>query len=406
MNGLDKISLIEAPQWSHRYRDWLLLFASMFSLLAGAAVAPALPAMAAYFSHVPNVGTLTKLTLSTTALFIAAGAGPAGWLIDRVGRKPVLAAGALITGIAGTSGAALDSLHLILVSRALLGLGVACVVTSATTLIGDVIEPARQASFFGRQSAAMKVGGILFLLIGGVLTTLSWRAVFLVDLLAFAILPGVLSGFPEAPRCAVQARARLSLPWRNPQVLGPVFATFACQLFFYMIPTQVPFHLATMVKAAPMAISLAIALNLASAALVATQIHRMIQWIGARQVYALSLLTMALGFGLIGLGDSYGVFVCGLLIAGMGTGTIFPCAAAGLVSVVGEAQRGRVTGLLVMMAFAGQFVSPLILAPLVQAVGIGQSFLAAAAALIACAVIVLLWLGAPDEQVVELDRTR
>lgn len=103
------------------------------TVMAAATLAPALPEMNRFFQDVPNAEFWVKLVLTMPALLIAIGAPFAGFLLDRWGRKPVLIAGLILYGLAGTSGFLPGSLFGILVGRALLGLAVAGVMSGFTT---------------------------------------------------------------------------------------------------------------------------------------------------------------------------------------------------------------------------------------------------------------------------------
>jgi MFS family permease len=50
--------------------------------------------------------------------------------------------------------------------------------TTATTLIADYYEGERRSAVMGQQAAFMGFGGVVFLVLGGVLADLSWRAPF------------------------------------------------------------------------------------------------------------------------------------------------------------------------------------------------------------------------------------
>ena len=163
-----------------------LLLTSTLTVMAGATIAPSLPGMEKHFSElgVANAELLVRLVLTFPALFIVIGSPIAGIIIDKFGRKPLLAASVLLYGLAGSSGSYLESLELILVGRALLGFAVAGVMTSATTLITDYFTGQARASFIGLQAAFMGFGGVLFLSLGGRLADLNWHAPFLIYLFA------------------------------------------------------------------------------------------------------------------------------------------------------------------------------------------------------------------------------
>jgi MFS family permease len=107
-----------------------LLAAAMMTIMAGATIAPGLPGMLEQFKTVPGAELLVRLVITTTALAVAIAAPFAGLLADRIGRKPLLIFGLILYVIAGTSGAYLESLPLILIGRALLGVAVAAIMTA------------------------------------------------------------------------------------------------------------------------------------------------------------------------------------------------------------------------------------------------------------------------------------
>jgi MFS family permease len=158
------------------------------TVMAGAAIAPALPQIQAFFAIPPGspAELQVKLLLTLPALFTAIGGVFAGVIIDRWGRKWPLAAAVCLYGLAGSSGLWLDDLGAMLVARAGLGLAVAMIATASATLLGDYFQGPERTRIMGLQAAAMGFGGVLFLQL----------AVSLRDL--FAGLCGVAFGVPAA----------------------------------------------------------------------------------------------------------------------------------------------------------------------------------------------------------------
>ena len=172
-----------------RLRNLTILLGSTTTVLAATIISPALPDMARAFQDTANADFLVRLTLTMPALLVALAAPFAGILLDRWGRKPVLAAALLLYAVAGTAGFFLDSLMAILLSRALLGLAVAGIMSGFITLILDYFEGDDLNRFMGYQGAFIGLGGMVFLLAAGFLADVGWRLPFLVHLFALVVLP-------------------------------------------------------------------------------------------------------------------------------------------------------------------------------------------------------------------------
>ncbi len=93
------------------------------TVMSGAIIAPALPGISRYFSDQPQV--LIQLILTLPALMITLFSPLMGYLADRFGRKPLLLMMLSIYGLAGGAGFLIDSVNLLLASRALMGIAVA-----------------------------------------------------------------------------------------------------------------------------------------------------------------------------------------------------------------------------------------------------------------------------------------
>lgn len=353
-----------------------LLLSSSLTVMAGATIAPSLPAMRDYFAATPNADYWVRLVLTVPALFIAIGAPFVGTMIDRFGRKPLLALAVLLYGIAGTSGAMLNDIGLILVGRVLLGLSVAGIMTTATALIADYYSGAARAQFLGFQAAFMGLGGVLFLSLGGFLADINWRMPFLIYLLALLILPLVVFVLPEPDRTAVVQSSGTGemdvFPWRFAGLT--YIAALLSQIVFYLIPVQLPFYLKQLVNANASQSGLAIALATlfsAASAIAYKQIKARLSFMG---IYTAAFLSMAVGYFVISFSLTYGMVLVGLAIAGAGLGLLMPNMNVCLTSVTPGSLRGRVLGGLTTAFFLGQFVSPILSQPLSGVVGLDMTY--------------------------------
>ncbi len=358
-----------------------LLLASSMTVMAGATIAPSLPAMRDHFAEVPNVEYWVRLVLTVPALFIALGAPFVGMIIDRFGRKRLLAIAVLMVGVAGSSGVYLNEIGQILIGRIILGLSVAGIMTTATTLIADYYVGADRAKFLGFQAAFMGLGGVVFLSLGGLLADVSWRMPFLVYLLALLIFPLVVFVLPEPKRNVDLPPGERSLPsaplpWR---FVGLTYGVaLLSQIVFYLIPTQLPFLLKQLVNAGGSQSGIAIAVATLFNALSSFGYQKIKAHFSFMAIYTIAFALMAVGYSVISVAPTYAIMLVGLAIAGLGLGLLVPNMNVCLTSVSPAAARGRVLGGLTTAFFVGQFTSPIISQPLSQAVGLPITYRLAA----------------------------
>jgi MFS family permease len=326
-------------------------------------------------------------------------------LVDRVGRKPLLIAAAVLYGVAGSSGFYLSSLAGILIGRALLGLAVAGLMTSVSTLIADYYYGPVRARMMGLQAAVMGLGGTTYLVAGGFLATVSWRAPFLVYLASFLALPVIVLLLFEIPRCEAEdedceePEAPTPAVWRT---LAPLLAlvygvTFLIQTVFYMIPVQLPFYLKTHLGAGAKWAGIAVAATTLCFAVGSLAAERISRRLGQGGNLVLAFALVAAGYVSLGAAGSYGAVLGSLVPAGIGFGILMPNMNVLLAAGAPEAVRGRTMGGLTTAVFLGQFLSPILTQPLIGGLGLAASYrtVGLVMAVLAVLVLVLVALGFP-----------
>lgn len=354
-----------------------LLLVSTLTVMAGATIAPSLPAMQEYFREVNNAALWVRLVLTLPALFIVIGSLIAGIVVDRFGRKPLLLAAAALYGIAGASGYLLDSLFHILVGRALLGFAVAGIMVTATTLITDYYSGAARATFLGLQAAFMGLGGVIFLSLGGFLADQNWRFPFLIYLFAWLLVPLIAWTIIEPQRLSTPATQDTSgfRPAFPVKLLAFIYGVaLLTQIIFYLIPVQLPFYLKELANANASQSGLAIALATLFSAMSSLLYGKIKQRLGFFSVLVVAFGLMGVGYSIIGLVNNYALVLVGLAIAGMGLGLLMPNLNLWIASEVSDAARGRALGGSTTFFFLGQFLSPLISQPVSEVVGLSTTY--------------------------------
>ncbi len=370
--------LISKDNYNSPLTKIALLLASTLTVMAGATIAPSLPAMESYFREVENVEFWVRLVLTIPALAIVIGSPIAGQLVDRFGRKPLLIGSAILYGLGGSSGFLLDSLFAILAGRALLGLGVAGVMVSATTLIADYYQGESRANFMGWQAAFMGFGGVIFLTLGGYLADANWRFPFSIYLFAWMLLPLIILSVYEPQRSQNNTAASIAeasssrLPSK---LLGLIYASMLLmQVVFYLIPVQLPFYLVEMTGASASQSGLAIAFCTLFSAFASMAYGKIKQRYSLIVILALSFALMGIGNIIIGSASIYSLVLLGLVIAGMGLGLLIPNLNVWLSAEVPNSLRGRALGGLTTFMFLGQFLSPLATQPVNNSFGIAATY--------------------------------
>ncbi|MFB6277377.1 MAG: MFS transporter [Halothece sp.] len=358
-----------------------LWLTSTVLIMTGLTISPSLPGMQDYFAEVENSEFLVRFALTVSALLIVIGSPIAGQIVDRFGRKPLLVASVLVYGLAGGSGLVINSLFTLIGARAILGLAAAGVATSVTTLIADYYDEKARSRVMGLQSAFIGVGGFIFSSLGGVLADMNWRfpfAIYLSPLLLLPLIIGVLSepNSHEMPSVANRQQQdplpKLTIPW---QLLGLVYAIeFLHLLTFYITPTQLPFYLKTEFNLPSNRSGFAVAALTLSQAVVSLAYAKIRGQLSHLQITGLAFTLAGLGYGAIALAGTYSVIVLGAMISGFGFGLLMPNAKVWLSAAVPEAIRGRSLGGLNTFFFLGEFASPVVVQPLVTALGIGNGY--------------------------------
>ena len=382
-----------------RIRLATLLLAGTLTVMAGATIAPSLPAIEVQFGTNPDAVILVSLVLTLPALFIAIGAPLTGWIVDIVGRRPILLSSLVLYAFAGTTGFYLDSLSGILVGRALLGISVAGVMTSATTLVADYYVGERRDSVIGMQAAAMSFGGVIFLPVGGALADIGWQFPFLIYAAALLLLPTAFVSLPEPhdecdPRFQFEPQlcdpvTGLSIsdggisgaapvgvaPISRPSLAAIYFTGIVSMVAFYTIPVQLPFYLQQLVGANGIVTGLSLAVAPLTGGIVSTQFRSIHRRLDTVHVTALLFGLLTVGFVLLGIATTLFPILAGLAVAGVGLGLLLPNLNGWLADNAPVEQRGRLLGGLTSVIFLGQFLSPLVTQPLLANVGYGRMYL-------------------------------
>lgn len=346
----------------------ILLLGANLTLGAGGSLSPAMPAMLDYYSGISGAALWVSLMITLPALFVVIGGPLAGFLSDKFGRKPVLVFSILIGGVAGSAGAILGPIWVILLTRAFVGLSIAGALTATNALIADYFDGQKRAQFMGYQSAIGGLNVVFFLPLGGLLAGINWRLTFLAYLpllllfpLAFLFIyePRVVSKSGEPP-----IKHKLQL---QPSVIYIYTAVFFSQFAFITIPIFIAYYMTDLLGVSPLAVGLASAASGFFSFVAGLFYERIGRKIHFRNLSIIGFVLMGLGFVILGVAESWVLVISGQLIVGFFLGLMFANLTTWLADQVRAVVRGRANGMFVTMMFLGSFITSFVFTPIASA---------------------------------------
>jgi MFS family permease len=386
-----------APQISNarrRVRDITLYGCGGISAMSIAAVAPSLPEMSRHFADVPDIDLLARLVVSIPTLLLALAGPVVGIAADRVGRKPLLIFALLLYAASGVLPVLLNDLHAILGSRIALGLAMGILFTLAPTLLADYYDdiPARRRAV-ATYAASTAAGGVLFVLLGGVMSDLHWRGPFLLYLVGLAFLPSLIATVTEPRRQPPDTQKPEGTP---KPARTPWLAVFAIYLMvaatggvFLQMPLNLPFLLVEIGVTQASIAGYAIAWPLALMAMCGPLFPKFRARLSNAWIYTFIAGGLAIGYALLAVADNLAVVLIALFAFGVGMSQMYANSSTWLMGLTDPRLRTSIIGGLTTAIYLGQFVWPFVAQPIIRDAGIRNAFM------VLVAILVFFALAAP-----------
>ena len=350
---------------------------SSLTIMSVITISAALPGMAAHFLLVEHADLIVKLVLTIPALMIAVISPITGRLIDRHGRLRLLWFALVLYAIAGVSGYFLEGLYTILLSRAVLGISVGISMTIVITLIADYFQGMERQKFVGLQVAFMSLGGIVCISVGGVLADLGWRYPFLIYLFSLVVLPFSIF-FLREPPISNKGDETIQKAKAHPIIWLLFVNTTLMWIIFFLIPVQIPFYLTTIGIESGSMMGAAIAISTAFSAISSFSYSKIRGRLSFLSIFALGYLLMAAGYMSLSVADNYPLVILAMSLAGFGIGMMIPNTNMWVMKIAPPAIRGKEIGKLTTFWFMGQFLSPIIMYPILNTLTLPSTFMLAA----------------------------
>ena len=340
-----------------------ILSMSLLTVMAGAAIAPALGIIKAHFSEAPAmlvqfIVSMPALLIIITNLFFLS--------LSRVLRTRAIATtGLLLYVVAGAGCFFVDDIYLLLAMRALLGVSVGLIMPLATGLLAYYFPPEQQAQLMGLSAAMNQMGGVVATLLAGLLATIEWNYAFLVYLLGLIALVMVWLWLPDEQLGSANKRG---VPFHPRQLLKfhpSVIGMLLLMTIFFVFPTNFAI-VASQQQALSTEVITAIMVGLDVVAFFVGLAFGSLMNRFRQSIKYFAPLFFLLGYASY-LVPSVSMAVLGSVFIGMANGVGVPYLNTIASIKGGKNSATTVMPLLSAALYLGQFISPLLVIPMSKA---------------------------------------
>jgi predicted MFS family arabinose efflux permease len=348
--------------------------------MAGGVIAPVLPELVQQLHLDPVLaGSLVSMHCLTIALFSL----PLGILADRIGRLQVLVPSLVLYALFGMAGALIPSFVPLLVTRGLLGVASGGIAAASLGFLGNLYEGQRRSQAISYTASTLAVTGIIFPLLGGLIGEVHWQFAFCFYGLGLplALLAAIVLREEQQIRTEqvmIKDRHKLAKVLRRRHVLRLLITLGLVSATMYAVIIYLPLYLHVTIGAG-------VAINgvvLASQAIGAAGIsafgaRRLAQSLGVARTLAVSFGLMAMALATIPLLHQLSGILLAAVLFGMGFGIVLPNLYTSLANLAPLELQSSVLAAGIGASFLGQFLSPILLGPVLGYSGLVGVFYAA-----------------------------
>ncbi len=296
-----------------------------------------------------------------------------GYLSDRFSRKSVIIPSLIVYGAAGVLagfGAIWNSYTILIIARAIQGIGAAGTAPIAMALVGDLYNGATESKALGLTEASNGTGKVVSPIFGSLLALIAWYAPFFafpvfctLSLLAVIFIikepqknkkPQNLKAYMKQIGSILKEKGR----WLITSFFAGSLALFILfGVLFYLsdILEEAPYNIDGVMKGLVLAIPLLgmVATSYTTGALIKKN-GTLMRWL---MNIGLMLMTVSLALTIFLFNNIY-IFIGLLTLSGIGTGLLLPCLNTMITGSVQKAQRGMITSIYNSLRFIGVAFGP------------------------------------------------
>lgn len=329
---------------------------AMATVMAGAAISPALGLIAAHFDEASPI--MIKLVLTVPSLMIIPFSFISSYLTKKISKRSIVLIGLAIYIVGGVGAQFANTIELLLVLRLVLGAGVGLVMPLSFTLISDHFQGKERTKMMGYNTAFSNFGGIVTMLLAGYLAAYSWRVPFNVYWLGLVIFVLVLFYLPKNE--PLKPRVGEAAPKMPISVFGMALAACGVMLAYYAIATNMALYLEQSQLGSSKTAGIVMSFTTVGGMITSLILLRL-QVFFKKYLMTVALLAMGIAFGVLSISHSIPIILMSVCVVGFGQGIVFPLINDKVLGNIDPRLSDKVISIVSSMIYIGQFLSPVVL---------------------------------------------
>ncbi len=338
---------------------------SLLTVMAGAAVAPALGLIKDHFASAPT--WQIQFIISLPALFIVFTNLLFSRLCHLFRARTLALAGLLMYAVCGVAPYFFTDMAVILVFRALLGVSVGIIMPLSTGLLSYYYPPEKQGALMGLSAAMNQMGGFVATFLAGFLASISWNCSFLVYLLGLIAVVLVTLFLPNE---RIDGKSEEKVPGffeRIKKFHPSVIGMFLCMSLFFVYPSNFAIITHQVTSLSGQAITIIMVALEVVAFLVGLFFAQMVN-IFKRQLKYFAPVCYIAAYAVLAFSTSVFGLLCGSFLVGLANGVGVPYLNTIASIKAGKTAATTVMPLISAALYLGQFLSPIYISQLGQGI--------------------------------------
>ena len=330
------------------------------SILPTVTITPILPKIQMHFVSVPQIDVLVQLIYALPALLSMLAAPFAGLMSDRIGRREIVLSSCLFATLLGIAPYFLESIWLIIASRALLGFFQGTLIVCTSALIADYFIKQRREKVLGLKFGFVGIANIILLIAVGYVSVTNWRNGFLLYLFGILATLLVFLFIKKPPYTQIASVGeKITIEWK--QLIPPYFGAFMGAAAFTMLFSQLPYLLEVRgISRSPAFAGNLTSLTSAGMFIAAFFYAKLSGLVSAMRMWLFTFALVAIGFAILSTSSQLIGIAVGGFVTGLGAGLVMPNSLNMVLGMVPAVARGKAAGIQTTCWFMGIFSGPMI----------------------------------------------